>query len=241
MANRSFLFKWVLLLLAILGIVILFFVFRKANSEGKCSSVEVSISHYECLFVDPSELETYLLNREELLGQPIAFIDLKKVENILQNHIYVQQAEAYIGVNRTLHCDVKLEQAVVRVQGPSSSPYYLTSSGKRIPWTDKNTADVPVVLEDVDTSMHRILYKFMNHVESLKQYPDIIQQIFVVSDTEIGFVTSLSHHKIVLGDLENLEGKMEKLFTFYKKGLGKKGWDVHKEIDLRYAGQVICR
>ena len=241
MAKRNFLFRWIVLFLAILGIVILFFVFRKANAEGKCNSVEVTISKYECLLIDQSELESYLLAKEELLGQPIAFIDLKKVESILQNHIYVRSAEAYIGVNRTLHCDVELERAVVRVQGAESTPYYLTSEGKKIPWTEKNTADVPVVLEDGDTSMHRILYKFMTHVESLNGYPDIIQQIFVVSDSEIGFVTSLSNHKIILGDLENLEGKLNKLFNFYKKALGKKGWDQHKEIDLRFAGQVICR
>jgi cell division protein FtsQ len=241
MAKRNFLARWIVLFVAIIGIVVLFFVFRSANAKGKCNSVEVSMEAYSCLFIEPNQLRTYLLGKEELLGQPISSIDLKKVENILQEHPYVFKAEAYIGVNRTLHCDVELERALVRIQSDNQAPYYLTASMKTVPWTDKNTADVPVVLDDVDTSMHRILYNFMTYVESLTGYPDIIQQIFVVSDSEIGFVTSLSNHKVILGDLENVDQKMSKLFTFYKKGLGKKGWDAHREIDLRFAGQVICR
>lgn len=45
---------------------------------------------------------------------------------------------------------------------------------------------------------------------------------------------------VTLGTLDERDEKMNKLQTFYDKGLSRLGWDRFKRVDLRYDKQVIC-
>ena len=42
------------------------------------------------------------------------------------------------------------------------------------------------------------------------------------------------------GTLDNATEKLDKLRTFYDKGLAHLGWERYKSIDVRYNKQVIC-
>lgn len=45
---------------------------------------------------------------------------------------------------------------------------------------------------------------------------------------------------VVLGRLERVEEKLDKLRTFYRSGLRNLGWESCRTIDIRYEGQVVC-
>ena len=47
-------------------------------------------------------------------------------------------------------------------------------------------------------------------------------------------------HTILLGNLDNYDEKLDKLFGFYRNGLQYEGWHTYRKIDLRFSGQVIC-
>jgi cell division protein FtsQ len=47
--------------------------------------------------------------------------------------------------------------------------------------------------------------------------------------------------KIVLGKLEGYEDKLARLRSLYKKGFDVLGYPECRELDLRYAGQVVRR
>jgi cell division protein FtsQ len=45
---------------------------------------------------------------------------------------------------------------------------------------------------------------------------------------------------VVFGSIENYEEKFRNLEAFYKKGLPVSGWNLYKEINLKYKNQIVC-
>ena len=65
----------------------------------------------------------------------------------------------------------------------------------------------------------------------------------IVVDPEVGLCIypKLGHHRIIFGNAERAEQKFRKLEIFYKQAMPKDGWNVYKEINLKYKDQVIAK
>ena len=48
-------------------------------------------------------------------------------------------------------------------------------------------------------------------------------------------------HKILLGESENIEDKLNRLEVFYKETIGKQNWNKYTTLDLRFKDQVVCK
>ena len=44
----------------------------------------------------------------------------------------------------------------------------------------------------------------------------------------------------IAGKLENVGKKMENLRLFLEEGIALKGWNVYKEINLKFENQIVC-
>ncbi|MNV97616.1 hypothetical protein D3C71_1927610 [compost metagenome] len=52
-------------------------------------------------------------------------------------------------------------------------------------------------------------------------------------------VPRVGDHRILLGNTEGLEQRMNNLMVFYKKALPRMGWNEYKIINIKYQNQVI--
>ena len=68
----------------------------------------------------------------------------------------------------------------------------------------------------------------------------LIEQIVVMKDNEVVLIPKVGNFRIVVGALEGVEKKMENLRLFLQEGIGLKGWNVYKEINLKFENQVVC-
>lgn len=68
----------------------------------------------------------------------------------------------------------------------------------------------------------------------------LIEQIVVDRGEEIILIPKVGNFRIILGEVGNAEEKMEKLRLFLKDGIVRKGWNVYKEINLKFDNQVVC-
>ena len=68
-----------------------------------------------------------------------------------------------------------------------------------------------------------------------------ITQVSIDSEKNFSLVPAFGTQMILLGNVENLDQKMAKLFQFYKQGYYTVRWDKYDEIDLRFERQVVCR
>src|SRR5690606_3059808 len=69
----------------------------------------------------------------------------------------------------------------------------------------------------------------------------MIDQVYIERPDRIWLVPRLGPSRILLGDLSDLAGKMERIETFYKKALPPAGWDTYAYIDARFAGQIVAK
>ena len=67
-----------------------------------------------------------------------------------------------------------------------------------------------------------------------------IQQIYINLDEEIELIPRVGRHKIIFGDVSDMDEKFKKLMIFYKKGLHYTGWNKYKTINLKFKNQIVC-
>ena len=86
----------------------------------------------------------------------------------------------------------------------------------------------------------RDLYKFGVFLQNNPFWDALIEQIHVLPGNDIEFVPRIGDHIVYLGKLENFESKLDRLKTFYEKGLNQVGWNKYSRISLEFNNQIIC-
>ena len=62
-------------------------------------------------------------------------------------------------------------------------------------------------------------------------------------DLELKLIPRTGSHTVLfgeVGDSEQNEEKLERLYSFYQNGLRNLGWDSFRTISVKYKGQVVC-
>lgn len=89
------------------------------------------------------------------------------------------------------------------------------------------------------------LITFVEFVEADDFWRSEVVQIIASTSSsgalELSFVPRSGNFRIYFGRIERVEQKFDKLARFYRNGLDKLGWDRYRSIDVRYAGQVVCK
>lgn len=90
--------------------------------------------------------------------------------------------------------------------------------------------------------------KLLTFVEYLEKEPfwrsEVVELIASTAPSgalEIDLVPRSGRFVVRFGRIEGVEEKLEKLLRFYRRGLAAEGWDRFSEVDIRFAGQVVCR
>ena len=58
---------------------------------------------------------------------------------------------------------------------------------------------------------------------------------------EFTLIPKIGDQKILLGKVMDAGQKLERLKIFYREGMPYEGWRKYKTIDVRFAGQVVCK
>lgn len=104
---KKFLIRWVVLGLGIIGIVVLFFIFKKDRTSQICQEFEVEFRDNATPFLTKSEIQEYLVKDTiKFVGKRIDKIDLSRIESALNLNPYIQTADCYIKMNGLLVIDI---------------------------------------------------------------------------------------------------------------------------------------
>ena len=210
--------------------------------ETECKKVmieiEDSISRY---FI--SSRDVVVLLRDSGLypsGYNYSQINTHAIEKAVCANQVVKDAQCYKLTDGTVCIQVQQREPKLRVIGEKN--YYIDSERKPMQATFHTASYVPVVTGRVTERMAREeLFDFVEWMEDNDFWNAQIEQIVVTSRKEIELVPRVGGHIILLGTLDNYEQKLSKLRQFYTEGFAKMGWKNYKEIDIRYANQVIGR
>ncbi|MDR1525175.1 MAG: cell division protein FtsQ/DivIB [Tannerella sp.] len=229
------------LLFAYIAAAIYFFA-RDVHDVPPCTEVEVIIADsLEKHFLKETEVVAYLkkarlypLNRK---GENINTYNIKK--ELLKNEI-IEEAEVIRTVSGKIKIVISQKMPILRVF-TSGGSYYVDKSGRVMPSALGQAIYVPVASGNIEKSFATTdLYKFALFLQENNFWNDQIEQIYVRSVDDIEIIPRVGSHRIILGNLENYEDKLERLRLFYKQVMPKMGWEKYSVINLKYKHQIVC-
>jgi cell division protein FtsQ len=235
----------------------LFFLLGFAEKEQKsllCSGEKISLFPAdEEVFISVKKIARILSGDSVLTkfrNMPVGDLNPGDMEFRLEENPYVRNAEVYIEIDGALKIDVFQRKPILRIFKQYSSGYYIDEEGRKMPLSQDYTA--PVLLasgniaenygggDSVESKTCHDLFLLASHIRKHEFWSQQISQIQVDEKGEFVLYPNVGSHRIILGDVKNLEDKFNRLWLFYNKALVKVGWDKYRVINLKYTGQIVC-
>jgi cell division protein FtsQ len=187
--------------------------------------------------------------QSELVGEAVERVELEALERMLEQEPFVLDADVYLDATNTVQVEIQQRRPLLRVMDSNGLNYYLDENGVKMPISHHYTARVLVATGSVPPyvpgyldqkqSVMKDLFVLTNYMLQDEFLQPLVEQVHVVQG-EFVLIPKIGDQKIVLGNLTNLDDKVERLKIFYREGLPREGWQSFDKIDLRFKGQVIC-
>ena len=221
----------------------------KKNRED-CTDYTIAIKgSAERFFINADDIRKILRSGagSELKGKKISEIDLKRLEQLLRNNIWIRKAEMWFDNKNVLHVEVYEREPIARIFTNAGNSFYIDSTERKIPLSDRMSARVPVFTGFPDKKVYSakdsLLFTDVKNLATyIKNDPFWMSQVAQVNiTTERNFELSpvVGNHLVKLGNGKDIEKKFNRLMIFYKQVLAQKGFDSYSTIDVQYTGQVI--
>lgn len=218
-------------------------VFAFKSDERICSTCYVTIEDSTSLrFVSKKDVLSFL-NKDGInpLGVRASSIDCAKIESNLESKSRIKKADCYMTPSGAMHLSIVQREPILRVM-TSHSNYYVDRDGEVMRIAENFAAYAPIVTGEVKESFAKHeMYEFALFLHDDPFWNAFVEQIDVNEREELTIVPRVGNQIIRLGNLDNYEKKLEKLFQVYTNGFNKLGWNCYKEINLMYEGQVVCK
>ena len=221
----------------------------KKNRED-CTDYTISIKGSENnFFIDASDIRKILRSGagSEIKGKKIKEIDLKKLEQLLKENVWIRKAEMWFDNKNVLHVEVYEREPIARIFTTAGNSFYIDSTEKKLPLSDKLSAKVPVftgfadkkVYSGKDSSLLGDVKNLATYIKNDPLWMSQVAQVDITADKNFELSPVVGDHLIKLGNGKDIEKKFDRLMIFYKQVLAQKGFDAYSIIDVQYAGQVV--
>lgn len=251
-----------LIILAVLGLLVSLGFSVRETERIECSGIRVEVDHRQGnFFLTNEDVKRMVLDKgDSLVGKRLSEIPIAKYERHITADPSVKRAEVFTKLNGTFAVRVVQREPILRVFNSFGESFYIDRDGFLMPISGNYTARVPVAtgfITDRFDRMQRFNIAELNDslaqrsvLDDLFQLADFVrkddfwrsqvQQIRVEQNGEFTLIPTVGDHHILLGRLDNMQQKFEKLLLFYRKGLNTTGWNQYSHINLKYKNQVIC-
>lgn len=253
--------KKILYIFFLISIFFFFAFIDKKSNKLKCKDIKILFEN-NMHFIDEYEL-LKILNEKgfKLINNKLSEINILKIENELNKNPYIKEANVFYSLNGNLYIKIKQHQPLFRIFTMNYNSYFIDKDGEIFPLSKKFSPKIliinghlnePYLLRSkynykdslpksvAENTMLDELYKLALYIENDEFWKAQIEQVYVNKLFQIILIPRIGNHKIVLGNIKNLDKKMNKLLIFYKKAIKKSGWNKYKTIDLRFKNQIVC-
>ncbi|NQY11433.1 MAG: hypothetical protein HRT71_18195 [Flavobacteriales bacterium] len=246
----------------VVAIFILMGFVEMETSQLKYSDLKIKIdTQHNNFFVEKEDIKRIINNLGYAYDQPLNDVDLNRIEGILKNNSSIASAEVYSTIDGVIMVEVSQRRPIVRIFNNKQNSYYIDDNGKLMPTSDKYTSRVLVANGNINNNitsysiqraegedtvltdgveMLNQIYELAKRIDRDEFWKAQIVQIYINDDMDIELIPRVGNHRILLGNIEYLDEKLEKLRVFYDKGLSKTGWNEYSVINLKFKDQIVC-
>ncbi|NCI48025.1 cell division protein FtsQ/DivIB [Sediminibacterium soli] len=232
------------------GTMVLLGAAMQKKSRRHCTDIRVEISGAEKhMFIDEKDVLDMLHVTGTATGSALSTINLRSLESVVERNPWVKNAEMFLDNNQVLQIRITERQPVARVFTKDGYSFYVDSAALRLPLSDKLSARVPAftgfptgrpILSKPDSAL---LYSVVNIGQNILAdsfWMAQTAQVDITPEAKFEIVPVIGDHIIGLGNDGEIAGKLNRLYTFYKKAWLQNGIGTYEKLDAQYANQVVA-
>jgi len=247
---------WIL----IIGLVsFLIFIVNKRQKDQVCYELTINIDSVQNIpFINKMQINKIIKDSiGATVGKPIKDINLQKMEKVLSRIPFLKDVTVYNTLKGEIKIDLKERKPLVHVFNSKNQSFYIDEEGILIPTSSNYTSNVITAIGNISEPFTALLD--LKNPTSINKYP-ILYKIYIVSQFianndfwnammdqvyingigELELIPKLGKHRVIVGNIDNLDEKFNKLMVFYDKVIKKLGWETYETINLKYNNQIVC-
>lgn len=226
-----------LILIALVSFVFVFSSFR--NNVRKIEEIKVNFLGDNNLFMTEASVNKLLIQKaKDLPNMTKEILDLNELENVLKSNPMIKTAEVHLTVNGEVKADILQRKPIARVS--TNASYYIDDEGAFMPLSTFHTARVPLVTGHVKKNKLEKVYKLANKIFNDSFLKMHVVEIYQNEDETFILKTRAFDFEIWLGNLDNLEKKINNLKAFYQKAKKDNSLTNYSKVNLQFDNQVVC-
>lgn len=209
--------------------------------NNQCKGVLITVDNDENGNLSKENI-TGLLDKEGLnpYGYIIDSIRCTMIENCINEISLVRDCQVYKTADRYVAIEIDCKIPILKVNDINGNEYYIDSDGNIITGVHK-ALHLPVATGYISEEMQSTELKEMAcAIYGSRFWLAQTEQIHFEKNGNIILVPRVGGHIIEFGKAENITGKLDKLYTFYTKGLNAIGWDKYEKLNIEFNDKVIC-
>jgi cell division protein FtsQ len=231
------------------GAIVLLVSAVSRTNHKKCEGLHVEINgEANNFFVDEKEVIGLIQASQNLIGLQQKDIDLRLLEARLKSEKWIANADLFFDNNHMLQVKVQENEPVARLFTVSGNSFYIDSTGKRLPLSDKRSARVPMFTgfpserKKLSRPDSIVMARVMELSMIIRNTPFWKAQVAQVDISPDGFemVPTIGNHIVVLGTGENMKEKLDRLYSFYKQVWAQVGLEKYEKLDVQYDRLVVA-
>ena len=218
----------------------LFFI-TKSDEEMVCKGVKATVAKRDIKALSDEEVMNIVKrNNMDPTGKPMKDIDCSKIEDFFGGMSIVEECQSYKSHKGIVGIVVHCKEPIMQVFDKNGKEFYIDHKGDIIE-NIHNAMYLPVASGNISRDMAgKELLTIAKFMQDNRFWNEQTEQVYFDEKGEVILVPRIGNHIIELGKPDKLEAKLEKLKTFYEKGLGTVGWNKYNKINIEIDKQVIC-
>ena len=233
------------------ALIVLFVVAWKAKEEKKYNSIQIELvgENTAALFMDEKEILQIIHEQGVKEGQAIGELNLNTLEKYLETIRWVKQVELFLDNAQVLQVKIEQRIPIARIFTASGNSFYIDKEGLQLPLKQLTVLRLPVFtnfpsdqekLSKPDSLLLNDILHFTQAVAADSFFMAQTAQVNIATNGDFELVPSVGDHLVLIGSVENIEDKLNRLYTFYKKVWVQSGLNAYQVIDCRFDNQIVA-
>jgi len=233
------------------ALIVLFVVAWKAKEEKKCSSIEIELvgENTAALFIDEKEILQIIHEQGIKEGLPIGVVNLNTLEKYLETIRWVKHVELFLDNIQALQVKIEQRIPIARIFTASGNSFYIDKEGLQLPLKQLTVLRLPVFtnfpsdqqkLSKPDSLLLNDILHFTKAVQNDSFFMAQTAQVNIAINGDFELVPTVGDHLVLIGSVENIEDKLNRLYTFYKSVWVQSGLNAYQVIDCRFDNQIVA-
>lgn len=233
------------------ALIVLFVIAWKAKEEKRCTSIQIELvgENTAALFMDEKEILQIIHEQGVKEGMPIGDVNLNTLEKYLQTIRWVKNVELFLDNTQSLQVRIEQRTPIARIFTASGNSFYIDKEGLQLPLKQLTVLRLPVFtnfpsdqekLSKPDSLLLNDVLHFTQAVATDSFFMAQTAQVNIANNGDFELVPSVGDHMVLIGSVENIEDKLNRLYTFYKKVWVQSGLNAYQVIDCRFDNQIVA-